>query len=35
MMSAGFDLVGQRRKMIQLNTEARLLKKNAGIDGQD
>lgn len=32
-MTAGFDLVGQRRKMIQLKTEEKILKKG-GIDDQ-
>ena len=31
-MSAGFDLVGQRRKMIQLKTEDKIKKGNPGID---
>lgn len=28
-MSAGFDLVGQRRKMLQLKTEDKLRKANS------
>lgn len=32
-MTAGFDLVGQRRKMIQLKTEEKIMKKG-GIDDQ-
>ena len=34
-MSAGFDLVGQRRKMIQLKTEDKIKKGNSAIENAD
>ena len=34
-MAAGFDLVGQRRKMIQLKTEDKIKKGGNGVDGAD
>ena len=34
-MSAGYDLVGQRRKMIQMKTEDKIKKGANGIDDQE